>query len=318
MICIKSLRIYALLAHFLLTFSLLWTSMDSITVSYNDQSDREEQMENYRFAIAFSVVCLGMQGIFLGMALNRVTFGSVILLFLDCMGSFFTLWVALDGLAWSTYAVVATMCMWVVMCFSIDFINAAWLKFDTSDIFQLSVASWELVCCLWEMWSCGPSVHSTPMLAGWRGSARCSHFECLSCIWYCMFALFYFLNTTPLWLFFSHASIPLSLHNTLLYIRNWQNAPSVQLSKTNKLMRIWEYYLHFLSGCLNEWGVWSPRTQHFRSAVFSRQLNVTKIRIFFLLSSSSLPEQLGEKKSGNYPRMPSNTPPVNPLPVGIL
>jgi hypothetical protein len=87
--------------------------MDSITVSYNTQLEREEQMQNYRYAVSFSVVCLGLEGLFLGMSLNRVTFASVIHLFLDSVGSFFTLWVALDGLAWSTYAVVATICMYV-------------------------------------------------------------------------------------------------------------------------------------------------------------------------------------------------------------
>jgi len=87
--------------------------MDSITVSYNNQLDREEQMENYSYAIAFSIVCLILEGLFLGISLNRVTFGSVIHLFLDCAGSFFTLWVALDGLAWSTYAAAATICMYV-------------------------------------------------------------------------------------------------------------------------------------------------------------------------------------------------------------
>ena len=39
--------------------------MDSITVSYNNQLDREEQMENYSYAIAFSIVCLILEGLFL-------------------------------------------------------------------------------------------------------------------------------------------------------------------------------------------------------------------------------------------------------------
>lgn len=70
-------------------------------------------MENYSYAVAFSIVCLILEGLFLGMALNRVTFASVIHLFLDCVGCFFALWIALDGLAWTTYAVVATFCMCV-------------------------------------------------------------------------------------------------------------------------------------------------------------------------------------------------------------
>jgi hypothetical protein len=91
--------------------SLLWTSMDNITVGYEDQTEREEQMENYQYAVAFSVVCLGLQGVFLGITLNRVDFSAVIHLFLDCVGSFFSLWIALDGLAWATYGVTATICM---------------------------------------------------------------------------------------------------------------------------------------------------------------------------------------------------------------
>lgn len=85
--------------------------MDNITVSYDDQIERENQMENYRYAVGFSVGCLVVQSIFLGISLNRVTLASVVQLFLDCVGIFFALWIALDGLAWSTYAVIATICM---------------------------------------------------------------------------------------------------------------------------------------------------------------------------------------------------------------
>ena len=108
---IRSFRIYSLMLHFLVTYSLFWTGMDSIAVSFNSQEEREEEMEKYRYAIAFSCVCLGLEGLFLAVSLNRVTFASVIQLFLDCIGTFFTLWVGLDGLAWATYATVATFCV---------------------------------------------------------------------------------------------------------------------------------------------------------------------------------------------------------------
>eukprot|EP00603_Paraphysomonas_imperforata_P007676 CAMPEP_0114413540 /NCGR_PEP_ID=MMETSP0103-20121206/911_1 /TAXON_ID=37642 ORGANISM="Paraphysomonas imperforata, Strain PA2" /NCGR_SAMPLE_ID=MMETSP0103 /ASSEMBLY_ACC=CAM_ASM_000201 /LENGTH=155 /DNA_ID=CAMNT_0001581625 /DNA_START=83 /DNA_END=550 /DNA_ORIENTATION=+ len=112
MIGIRSLRIYAVMVHFFCTTSLMWTSMDNITVSYDDQAEREKQMENYRYAVAFAVACLGLQGIFLSISLNRVTLASVIHLFLDCAGSFFSLWIALDGLSWATYGVTATICIY--------------------------------------------------------------------------------------------------------------------------------------------------------------------------------------------------------------
>ena len=93
MLDFRSLRVYAVILHFLATFSLVWTSMDSITVAYDSEKEREDQMMNYQYAIAFSMACLVLARHCALHSINRVTMSSVLHLLMDFAGTIFVLWI---------------------------------------------------------------------------------------------------------------------------------------------------------------------------------------------------------------------------------
>ena len=114
---LSSLRIYAAVMHFIATFFLTWTRVDSINSSFGRWGDSfsdtqySHQESSYVGYISTGIIFLFVNFcIFLFTGFQDKSFSSVMSLFLDVCGTFFCLWIAIDGLEWTTYVYVWTFC----------------------------------------------------------------------------------------------------------------------------------------------------------------------------------------------------------------
>lgn len=110
----NSVRILALITHFVVTTILLWTPYDSISVTLPPNYS----LDNYRSAIAsyFAIISLGLVLIifeFLFMVLNgfEISLLAAMHLGADLTGIFFVIWIFLDGLEWHTYIYILCFCV---------------------------------------------------------------------------------------------------------------------------------------------------------------------------------------------------------------
>lgn len=109
-----SLRLLALITHFVVTTGLLWTRNDSLQVTLKASASRNEFKEinsAYVGIISFALISLILEMIMLLLAPKRVSLFSAIKLFLDVIGSFFIAWIILDGLEWLTYVYIFVFCV---------------------------------------------------------------------------------------------------------------------------------------------------------------------------------------------------------------
>ena len=114
---LTSLRIYAAVMHFVATFFLMWTRIDSINSSFGNWGDSyNDSLYSYRESSYIGYISTGIIFLFfnfclfLGSGFQDRSFSSVMTLFLDVCGTFFCLWIAVDGLEWTTYVYVWTFC----------------------------------------------------------------------------------------------------------------------------------------------------------------------------------------------------------------
>ena len=107
----RSVRTFALVFHFLSVMPLYWTMVDSIQVSTESMEAWEDDAEKYRILISFSLGCLVFQALYMSRDVCVITFSDCAHIIVDVVGAFFTLWIAIDGLAWYTYIPLATTCM---------------------------------------------------------------------------------------------------------------------------------------------------------------------------------------------------------------
>ena len=102
---LSSLRIYAAVMHFIATFFLTWTRVDSINSSFGrwgdsfSDSQYSHQESSYVGYISTGIIFLFVNFcIFLFTGFQDKSFSSVMSLFPDVCGTFFCLWIAIDGL----------------------------------------------------------------------------------------------------------------------------------------------------------------------------------------------------------------------------
>jgi hypothetical protein len=110
----SSLRVIALISHFILTTTLLWTRYDCIMVglkpgfSLSQYRQVESQFEGI---ISFGIVSLIFEIIMIMLAPHSISLFDTIKLFLDLLASFIIVWMVLDGLHWRTYIFVLVICV---------------------------------------------------------------------------------------------------------------------------------------------------------------------------------------------------------------
>ncbi len=115
---ILSIRIYAILSHFLLTTVLIWTRIDSIQVTMStSDSDNVYKIynENYTSMLAFALVLLIARFLLLFFNIMDITAISIFNIILDGIACLFNAWSALDGLAWYNYSYIFVFCVWVLI-----------------------------------------------------------------------------------------------------------------------------------------------------------------------------------------------------------
>ena len=111
---ILSIRIYAILSHFLLTTVLIWTRIDSIQVTMStSDSDNVYRIynENYTTMLAFALVLLVARFSLLFFNIMDITVISIFNIILDGIACLFNAWNALDGLAWYNYSYIFVFCV---------------------------------------------------------------------------------------------------------------------------------------------------------------------------------------------------------------
>jgi hypothetical protein len=105
----RSVRVFALLFHFVSIAPLYWTRIDSVQRTSDSEAWKDES-EKYVTLISFSLACLFFEAIHLSRDVCVISFTDCVHIILDCIGAFLSLWIAVDGLAWRTYISVATIC----------------------------------------------------------------------------------------------------------------------------------------------------------------------------------------------------------------
>lgn len=110
----SSLRLIALLSHFVLTYFLLWTKYDSLLVTLSSSAtinDYNQINDIHTGLISLGISALGIEIIFFASNPQYVSLFSAIKLFLDFVACFFIAWMVLDGLSWITYIYILVFCV---------------------------------------------------------------------------------------------------------------------------------------------------------------------------------------------------------------
>ena len=111
---LPSLRIYAAVFHFVATFFLTWTRIDSLNAAIPDVTDNAAYMtqeSSYLGYIATGIIFIFFNFVvLLFKGFQDKSLSGVMQLFLDICGTFFCLWISLDGLDWNTYINVWLFC----------------------------------------------------------------------------------------------------------------------------------------------------------------------------------------------------------------
>ena len=110
---VQRIRVLALIHHFLFTTFLIWTRIDQIQTANKYSSDTYYRYANYSYQryIGFGILFLVIQFIILGINGANVNLGTMLHIFLDIVGSFFVIWITLDGLSWVTYTYIFYFCV---------------------------------------------------------------------------------------------------------------------------------------------------------------------------------------------------------------
>lgn len=109
-----SIRLYALLSHFIMTCSLLWTRFDSIQVTLHSgytKSDYKEKEDIYVGLVAFGLALLSAQLFMFATSYYQVNIEATLHLVLDVTACFFIAWIVMDGLDWRTYIYILCFCV---------------------------------------------------------------------------------------------------------------------------------------------------------------------------------------------------------------
>jgi hypothetical protein len=109
-----SLRLIALMSHFVLTTALLWTKFDSLQVTLKanaSKHDYESINSSYTGLIASSLIALLFEMMWTTATAKNVSLSGTIQLFMDIVGCFFIAWIVLDGLSWTTYIYIFVFCV---------------------------------------------------------------------------------------------------------------------------------------------------------------------------------------------------------------
>lgn len=118
-----SLRIYAAVIHFVATFFLTWTRVDSINAAITDVTDNDQYVlleSSYLGYIGTAIVFIAFNFLLLLLkGFQDKSFTGVMQLFLDVCGAFFCAWISLDGLEWSTYINVWFFCAFLPFMYNI-------------------------------------------------------------------------------------------------------------------------------------------------------------------------------------------------------
>jgi hypothetical protein len=115
---IHLLRLFTLFSHLLFTTVLFYTKVDSIKVTLNpfvnNDADYHRADVSYTGLIAVAVILLLVE---LGYAAgeSRITWATMVHVFLDVIACLFTSWIILDGLPWDLYVPVWVFCVYVHM-----------------------------------------------------------------------------------------------------------------------------------------------------------------------------------------------------------
>ena len=116
----QSIRILSIFCHFLVTTVLLWTREDSIVVSLNAHYQPKEyntQRDRYLSIIGFALIGLLWKAVCFSLTYHTISLLSAINIFLDVIGTFFVIWIFLDGLEWVNYIYIFVFCMQVYVSF---------------------------------------------------------------------------------------------------------------------------------------------------------------------------------------------------------
>ena len=110
----SSLRLIALISHFILTTALLWTKFDCIMVGLKPgfTLTQYQQVESqFNGLISFGIVSLIFEIIMIMLAPHQISLFDAIKLFLDVLATFIIAWIVLDGLHWKTYIFILVFCV---------------------------------------------------------------------------------------------------------------------------------------------------------------------------------------------------------------
>ncbi len=112
---LANLRVFAIIVHLIMQIALIWTKFDCIQVAMvnvNDDAEYITANNSYMTLLGFGIAfVLFKLACFLSSNLAVVTLASVMHLALDLVGIFFSMWIILDGLAWTTYSLVWLFCL---------------------------------------------------------------------------------------------------------------------------------------------------------------------------------------------------------------
>ena len=148
---LENLRIFAITIHLIMQGVLIWTKFDSIQVSMVDPADDleyERYNQHYVTLLSFGIIFILWQlACFLINNPCVVTFGGVIHLVMDVFGIFFAVWIAMDGLAWTSYLLTWIFCIMLpavydmvdlLLCYS----SQLWIRRNVSSWFQRLYMWW--------------------------------------------------------------------------------------------------------------------------------------------------------------------------------
>ena len=113
---VHMLRLFSLFSHLLFTTVLFYTKVDSIKVTLNpfvnNDADYRRADVSYTGLIAVAVILLLVE---VGYAAgeSRITWATMVHVFLDFIACLFTSWIILDGLPWNLYVPVWVFCVYV-------------------------------------------------------------------------------------------------------------------------------------------------------------------------------------------------------------
>jgi len=148
---LENLRIFANTIHLIMQGVLIWTKFDSIQVSMlnpADDAEYERYNTHYMTLLSFGIIFILWQLVCFLMNNPRVvTFSSVIHLVMDVLGIFFSVWIALDGLAWTTYLVTWVFCILLPAVYDMTdlllrFSSRLWIRRNATSYFQRLYMWW--------------------------------------------------------------------------------------------------------------------------------------------------------------------------------